>query len=89
MERDNPICISWSIKGYHAHRIKPPPEVTLNLQREPHNRFDRNAIVVKLPRLVQMTENEHDMECQARGGIVPLRQLAGQTVEHVPANLCL
>ncbi len=60
----------------------------MNLQREQNNRFDRNDILVKIPRMFQMAENERDNECQARTGIVPLWQMAGQTVAHVPANLC-
>ncbi len=86
MKGDNPIDILWSVKGCHVNRITPPPEVTLQLEREPNNRYNRNAILVKLPRLVEMPEHVRDMEWI--GEALPVRQLAGRTIGHVPANLC-
>ncbi len=88
MEGDNPINIAWSIKGYHVNRLKPPPEVTLDLQREPQNRFDPHAVIVKIPRLHDMPQHVQGLQCHTRAGIRPLREMAGRTVGHVPANLC-
>ncbi len=82
----NPIRIRWSVKGYHRYRVKPAPEVLLELVPEPNNPYDRHAIRVVIPDPVPVPMQ--NIMCETRNGRQPLHRLAGHTVGHVPANLC-
>ncbi len=72
--------MAWSIKGYHVDWLKPPAEVTLDLQREPQNRFGRHAVIVNIPRLYDMPQHVQALQCDTRGGIRPLGEMAGRTL---------
>ena len=88
MEGYNPIDILWSVKRYHVNRIKPPPEVTLQIERKPNNQYDRNAIHWLNFLAWWKCWNMSATWSGRIGEALPVRQLAGCTIGHVAANLC-
>ncbi|VDI56325.1 Hypothetical predicted protein [Mytilus galloprovincialis] len=81
------VKISRSIKGYHAFHIRPPINIDLNIEIENNNRYDENAVLVKIPDLVDLPEHVLD-QLPEGSNQRPLRQLAGRPVGRVPANVC-
>ena len=47
MNNKSSITVDWCITGYHQYKIKPDNGEILRLFREPHNKFDPWAILVK------------------------------------------
>ncbi len=86
--RRNPIRITWSIKGYHAYRIKPTGDIKLTVVPDPHNRFDPHAMAVRVPQVEQIPQHLRNRLWDSRAGQQPVQELAGAMVGHVPANLC-
>lgn len=65
--RDNPIKISWSIKGYYHFRLGPPVAVYLPITRDVGNPYDPHAMLVKIPNVdATLVEVRH---AQANNGI--------------------
>lgn len=82
------VKISWSIKGYHAFHIRPPINIDLNIEIENNNRYDENAVLVKIPDLVDLPE--HVLNQLPEGSNQrPLRQLAGMSTQCKSIWSCL
>ena len=79
------IAVDWSIRGYHAFHVRPHPEISMFLELEPQNRYDSNAIKVKMPEIEYIPENLRNQS--TRDGQT-VRQIAGKIVGRVPRNLC-
>ena len=84
----NPIRVRWSVKGVHQTRITPPRDAILNVHREADNPYDPYAMRVTIPQITDIPEEARHWQCRYQNGVRAMRDLAGETVGHVPANLC-
>ena len=46
------IAILWSVKGYHIFRVRPHPEIPLQVLPDPGNKYDKDAMKVMMPESV-------------------------------------
>ena len=56
----NSLChikFVWSIKGYHIFRVRPHPNIELQLMPDPTNPYDNNAMKVMVPILTEIPEH--------------------------------
>ncbi|XP_063429019.1 uncharacterized protein LOC134719709 [Mytilus trossulus] len=92
MNTERIIKIEWSIKGYHAFRIKPHSQIELDVLPEEGNPFSQYATKVVMPLLQEISPDLHNVstdmreENHQRGQL--MKDIAGKQVGRVPANLC-
>ena len=79
------IAIESTIKGYHVFRIRPHTDITIKLEEEPNNPYDRNAFKVMMSRLTDIHPIFHNLVTENGQRI---ETNAGKQVGRVPANLC-
>ena len=79
------IGIESTIKGYHVYRIRPHEDITMKLEEEPTNPYDRNAFKVMMPSLTEINPIFHNLVTENGQRVV---NNAGKQVGRVPANLC-
>lgn len=61
------IIIDWSVKGYHAFRLKPHSDIYLNVIEEPNNPYSTDAMSVVMPSLVNIPAYLHNSESDFAG----------------------
>ncbi|XP_061170668.1 uncharacterized protein LOC133180108 [Saccostrea echinata] len=81
-----PVKFYWSIKGYHAFRIRPHPEIYLNVELE-DNPYDPNAMKVCFPTLQHIPQHLQNAVTQDNH-LQRVRHIAGKQIGRCPANLC-
>ena len=84
----NPIEVRWSVKGIRHTRIRPPQDAILNVHKEADNPYGPYAIRVTIPQITDMPEEARPWQCRYQNDVRAMHDLAGETVGHVPANLC-
>lgn len=82
------IAVLWSIKGYHAFKVRPCSDISLIITPEEGNKYDPHAMLVKMPDTVP----DQLLEKVTRAGDAKRRpqlvkDIIGKTVGRVPANL--
>ena len=76
--------INSAIKGYHVFRVKPHNLVNMDVIPEMDNKYDSNAMIIKMPPLHNISDlllNEKTDD----GKFV--KEIAGKIVGRVPANI--
>ena len=75
-----------SIKGYHVFKIKPHWAIKMLVVPENDNKYDGNAMIIKMPMLNDIDEGFRD-EITGNGEGQRVSDIAGKIVGRVPANL--
>ena len=78
------ICflkIFSEVKGYHIFKIRPLVDVAMLVLPEPHNMYDSNAMLVKMPGFQELSHHGAVAEDK-------VKEVADKVVGRVPANLC-
>lgn len=66
MNTERIIKIEWSIKGYHAFRIKPHSQIELDVLPEEGNPFSQYATKVVMPLLQEISPDLHNVSTDMR-----------------------
>ena len=83
--------IKSSIKGYHTFKIRPHDSIEMLVEREANNAYDPHAMCVKMPKIQEVHKEFRDcVTREARGeeAALTVRDIAGEMIGRVPANLC-
>ena len=82
--------INSNIKAYHIFKVKPHPDIGMNVEKDVLNGYDPNAMIIKMPRIEEISLELHDsVTKEAKNGIgqQTVTDIAGCTVGRVPANV--
>ncbi|XP_033761304.1 uncharacterized protein LOC117343104 [Pecten maximus] len=87
------IRLEWIIKGYHIFHRGPDPAIKLSVEIEENNRYDSSAMKVMVPNLNEIPQYLHENvtrqeNINRRLPVQRVRDIAGQQIGRVPANLC-
>ena len=86
------VTISKSnIRGYNFFKVRPRPDIPMEVEMEKDNICDPNAMAIKMPSIDDIHQSLHK-EITTEGNKTRKEQLvydiAGKQVGRVPANLC-
>ena len=83
----NKITITNSnIKGYHFFKRKPHPVIGMVVEPEIGNKYDADAMVIKMPNLENIPIRYHDEMLPSSTERV--KDISGKVIGRVPANIC-
>ena len=89
-EKKLTLKIVSEIKGYHVFHVRPTSEIPLLIIPEDGNKFDPNAMLVKVPDMVPPSMHSIITRPALKKGSKDqtVKDILGKTVGRVPANLC-
>ena len=80
------------IKGYHAFKIRPHPDIEMSVKKDIENLHDPSAMLVAMPQLKDIPSGLHKIVTRPPKGIKEKEQtvegIAGKDVGRIPANVC-
>ena len=80
-----------SIRGYHFFKRRPHTAIDMLLEKGENNSYDVNAMVIKMPYLIQIDQQYLDITVRPCKGKEPEQKVkdnAGKVIGRVPANIC-
>ena len=85
------MIVNSNIKAYHIFKIRPHPKIEMLIEKEINNPRDPHAMIIKMPPLNKIPNNFHDDVTKEKKGKEKqqtVKDIAGETVGRVPANIC-
>ena len=85
------VVKSSQVKGYHIFKVRPHPEVAMEVKLEENNSYDPTAMMVLMPTLEYIPSELHNLVTREENKGEKkqcVSDIAGQQVGRVPANLC-
>ena len=79
-----------NVKGYHNFKIRPHPDIKMYVQRDDDNTYDKNAMKIVMPELMDIPSELHEAvtrPADKKRAPQKVCDIAGMTVGRVPANL--
>ena len=80
-----------AIRGHHFFKRRPHTATEMLLEKEEDNSYDVNAMVIKMPDLIQIDKQYLDITVRPCKGKEPEQKVkdnAGKVIGRVPANIC-
>ena len=80
-----------SIRGYYFFKRRPHTAIEMLLEKEEDKSYDVNAMVIKMPDLIQIDTQYLDITVRPCKGKEPEQKVkdnAGKVIGQVPANIC-
>ena len=79
-----------NIKGYHYFKIRPHREIETTVEKEIDNSYDPNVMIVRMPKLTEISLEMHDqvtIEAKCKVPKQCVKDIASKIVGRVPANV--